>query len=47
MFAGLLTNLQLVLEQRVFGFVPAIQQVDGLAHISASLIITPHQCLDQ
>ena len=47
MFAGLLTNLYLVLEQRVFGFVPAIQQGDGLAHISASLIITPHEGLDQ
>ena len=46
MFAGLLTDLQLVLEQRVFGFVPAIQQGDGLAHISTGLFIAPHQCLD-
>ena len=47
MFAGLLTDLQLMLEQRIFGFVSAIQQGDGLAHISAGLVITPHQCLDQ
>ena len=47
MFAGLLTDLQLMLEQRISELVPVVEHGDGLDHISAGLVITPHQCLDQ
>ena len=47
MFAGLLTDLQLMLEQRISGLVSLVEHGDRLADISAGLVITPHQCLDQ
>ena len=36
-----------MLQQRISGLVPAVEHGDGLDHISAGLVITPHQCLDQ
>ena len=47
MFAGLLTDFQLVPQQGVCGVLQVFEQGSGSAHIVAGLVIAPHQCVEK
>ena len=47
MFAGLLTDFQLVPQERIGGFRAVLKQGRCPLHVCTGLVIAPHQCVKQ